>query len=113
MKILIFGAGEIGTIYGWQLSTAGQDVTLLVRLGKIMAYQQGIPIRCKDERTRPAAQIETVFHPKVTETFAPEDGYDLIVVGHSDHSGLWGRLLGDTAARIAAHAHCSVLIVKP
>jgi nucleotide-binding universal stress UspA family protein len=34
------------------------------------------------------------------------------VVGHSDHSGLWGRLLGDTADRISDHAHCSVLIVK-
>jgi 2-dehydropantoate 2-reductase len=80
MKILIFGAGVIGTTYGWQLAAAGQDVTLLVRLGKIVAYQNGIPIRCKDERTKPAAQIETVFHSKVTETFAPEDGYDLIVV---------------------------------
>jgi hypothetical protein len=37
---------------------------------------------------------------------------DLIVVGHSDHSELWGRLLGDTADRISDHAHCSVLIVK-
>ena len=31
---------------------------------------------------------------------------------HSDHSELWGRLLGDTADRIADHAQCSVLIVK-
>jgi nucleotide-binding universal stress UspA family protein len=44
--------------------------------------------------------------------FAREGGYDLIVIGHSDHSELWGRLLGDTADRIADHAHCSVLIVK-
>jgi len=44
--------------------------------------------------------------------FAKEGGYDLIVVGHSDHSELWGRLLGDTADRISDHAHCSVLIVK-
>jgi len=42
-----------------------------------------------------------------------EGGYDLIVVGHSDHSELWGRMLGDTADRMADHAHCSVLIVKP
>ena len=38
--------------------------------------------------------------------------YDLIVIGHSDHSALWGRLLGDTADRIADQAPCSVLIVK-
>jgi nucleotide-binding universal stress UspA family protein len=49
---------------------------------------------------------------KVIVDFAREKNCDLIVVGHSDHSGLWGRLLGDTADRIADHAHCSVLIVK-
>jgi nucleotide-binding universal stress UspA family protein len=38
--------------------------------------------------------------------------FDLIVIGHSDHSELWRRLLGDTADRIADHASCSVLIVK-
>jgi nucleotide-binding universal stress UspA family protein len=44
--------------------------------------------------------------------FAEQGGYDLIVIGHSDHSELWGRLLGDTADRISDHARCSVLIVK-
>ena len=39
-------------------------------------------------------------------------GYDLILIGPSDYSELWGRLLGDTADRISDHAHCSVLIVK-
>jgi nucleotide-binding universal stress UspA family protein len=45
-------------------------------------------------------------------SFAKEGNYDLIVIGHSDHSELWGRLLGDTADRVSDHAHCSVLIVK-
>ena len=49
---------------------------------------------------------------KTSLKFADEGGHDLIVVGHSDHSELWGRLLGDTADRISDHAHCSVLIVK-
>jgi nucleotide-binding universal stress UspA family protein len=49
---------------------------------------------------------------KVVVSFAREGGYDLIVIGHSDHSELWGRMLGDTADRIADHAHCSVLIIK-
>ncbi|HTX22574.1 MAG TPA: universal stress protein [Candidatus Aquilonibacter sp.] len=52
-------------------------------------------------------------HPaKTIVQYADEGGYDLIVVGHSGHSELWGRLLGDTADRISDHAHCSVLIVK-
>ena len=66
-----------------------------------------------------AADQEVVPHlalehraAKVIVNFAKDGGYDLVVVGHSDHSELWGRLLGDTADRISDHAHCSVLIVK-
>ena len=68
-----------------------------------VAKRHGVDIRCKSSRGHPA---------KTILRFADEGGYDLIVVGHSDHSELWGRLLGDTADRIADHAHCSVLIVK-
>jgi nucleotide-binding universal stress UspA family protein len=68
------------------------------------AKQLGLPIRCDAARGHPA---------KAIVEFALKGRYDLIVVGHSDHSGLWGRLLGDTADRIADQAHCSVLIVKP
>ena len=67
------------------------------------AKQHGVTIRCEIRRGHPA---------KSMLTFADEAGCDLIVIGHSDHSELWGRLLGDTADRIADHAHCSVLIVK-
>lgn len=67
------------------------------------AVQHGITIACETGRGHPAKTIVKV---------ADEGGYDLIVVGHSDHSELWGRLLGDTADRISDHAQCSVLIVK-
>jgi nucleotide-binding universal stress UspA family protein len=68
-----------------------------------VAAKHGISIRCETRRGHPA---------KAILKFAEEGRYDLIVVGHSDHSELWGRLLGDTADRISDHAHCSVLIVK-
>jgi nucleotide-binding universal stress UspA family protein len=68
-----------------------------------LAKQQGIQIAC-ETRSGHAA--------KVIVNLAKEGGYDLIVIGHSDHSELWGRLLGDTADRISDHAHCSVLIIK-
>ena len=68
-----------------------------------VAREHGIAIACETRRGHPA---------KAVLRFAEEGRYDLIVVGHSDHSELWGRLLGDTADRISDHAHCSVLIVK-
>ena len=68
-----------------------------------LARQLGIAMACETRRGHPA---------KAIVKFADEGGYDLVVVGHSDHSELWGRLLGDTADRISDHAHCSVLIVK-
>ena len=68
-----------------------------------VAREYGVNLPCQTKRGHPA---------KTIVKFADEGGYDLIVVGHSDHSELWGRLLGDTADRISDHAHCSVLIVK-
>jgi len=37
---------------------------------------------------------------------------DLLVVGETGHSSIWGALLGTTAERIVRHARCSVLIVR-
>jgi nucleotide-binding universal stress UspA family protein len=68
-----------------------------------LAKQLGIVISCASRAGHAAKEIVN---------FAKEGQYDLVVVGHSDHSELWGRLLGDTADRISDHAHCSVLIVK-
>lgn len=68
-----------------------------------IAKQYGIAIECKSRSGHPAKMIVTV---------ADDEHCDLIVIGHSDHSGLWGRLLGDTADRVSDHAHCSVLVVK-
>jgi nucleotide-binding universal stress UspA family protein len=68
-----------------------------------VADAHGLTIPCE---MRPGHPAKTIV------SYADEEHFDLIVIGHSDHSGLWGRLLGDTADRIADHANCSVLIVK-
>lgn len=44
--------------------------------------------------------------------YALEVGADLLVIGHSGHSGIWGRLLGTTADKVVDHAPCSVLVVR-
>lgn len=43
---------------------------------------------------------------------ATDIGADLIVLGHSGHSAIWGMLLGATTERVSRHAPCSVLIVR-
>jgi nucleotide-binding universal stress UspA family protein len=68
-----------------------------------VAKRHGIDIRCKTRRGHP---------PKTIVRFAGEEGHDLIVVGHGDHSAFWWHLLGGTADRIAGRAHCDVLIVR-
>jgi nucleotide-binding universal stress UspA family protein len=37
---------------------------------------------------------------------------DLLVIGHSGHSAVWGRFMGTTAEKVSRHAPCSVLIVR-
>ena len=37
---------------------------------------------------------------------------DLIVMGHSGRSGVWGGFLGTTTEKVSRHAHCSILIVR-
>ncbi len=49
-----------------------------------------------------AAMVEYVKKNKI----------DLLVVGETGHSSIWGALLGTTAEKIVRQAPCSVLIVR-
>jgi ketopantoate reductase len=44
MRILMFGAGVIGTVYGYVLAQSGVDVTHYVRPGKQQSLENGICI---------------------------------------------------------------------
>lgn len=44
--------------------------------------------------------------------YATAEKVDLLVLGHSGHSGIWGTFLGTTADKIVRHAPCSVLVVR-
>ena len=61
-----------------------------------------------------ALKAQTVVgHPAQTVVrYAREQGIDLIAIGHSGHSGVWGALLGSTTARVVDQAHCDVLVVR-
>ncbi len=88
MKILIFGAGVIGTTYAWQLVEAGFDVTLFVRKLRMVRYaNSGQAITYSDMREGKPEPGNTVFRPKVIDNLHPKQTFDLIIV--SVRSNQW------------------------
>lgn len=80
MKILIYGAGIIGSTYGWQLAKAGHDVTILVRKGQRQITEQGIHLICQDFRNRKKKTIDTIFHPHVIDELDAQNDFEYILV---------------------------------
>ena len=44
MRVLVIGAGIIGSIYGWALAESGHHVVHLVRSGRACAMRDGLPL---------------------------------------------------------------------
>ena len=81
MKILVYGAGIVGSTYGWQLSETGHDVTVLVKKGKKQLIEKtGININCTDFRGNKKQVIQTTFQPAVIEDLSPQNDYEFIIV---------------------------------
>jgi nucleotide-binding universal stress UspA family protein len=61
-------------------------------------------------------RVETVRRAghaaKTLVDYAREGGFDLLVLGHAGHSGVWGLFLGTTCDKVVRHAPCSVLVVR-
>lgn len=81
MRILVFGAGVVGTIYAWQLHEAGIDVSLLVRKQRLVRYSNsGVPIAYTDMRNGKKTIGQAVFRPHTTDRIDPAKPYDLIII---------------------------------
>jgi nucleotide-binding universal stress UspA family protein len=73
-----------------------------------------------DEARRLAAQegvsLQTLVkagHPAQTLVNTARAGeFDLLVIGQSGHSGVWGTFLGTTADKVVRHAPCTVMVVR-
>ncbi len=101
MKILIIGAGVIGATYGWQLSTAGHDVSILARPGRKLALaRDGFDIHYTDERTKPKSTGEVAFRPTIVDDWDSRDGYQLVIV--AVRAQQLDELLPGLAARIGS-----------
>lgn len=86
MRILVVGAGVIGSIYGWQLEKSGCHVTHLVRKSKIDLYQaNGIKINCLDLRRSGRSQSEEKYQPEFVSDFDEKNPYQYILVAVNSH----------------------------
>jgi 2-dehydropantoate 2-reductase len=73
MKVLIYGAGIIGQIYGGRLAEAGHDVTLLVRGDRARALAESGVILRKNGQSRRS-------RPAVVTAVPPGAAFDLVLV---------------------------------
>lgn len=80
MKLLIVGAGIIGSIYGWAFAEAGHDVTHLVRPGRAAQFKDGFKIDMYDVRKNHKRDFIGHYTIRVTENVQPSDGYELVIV---------------------------------
>lgn len=80
MKILVYGAGVIGSFNAARLKDAGHDVALLAR-GQRLAELREHGVVLEDARTgrRTATQVPLV------ERLEPDDAYDLVLVAMGCH----------------------------
>lgn len=75
MKVLVYGAGPLGSLFAARLQEGGHEVYLLAR-GQRLAYLRQHGIVLVDSQTGQ----ETVVHPRLVEQLKPEDAYDLVLV---------------------------------
>ncbi len=75
MKILVIGAGVLGSFYAARLKESGQDVTILARGKRVEQIRQnGIVI--KNER----GELQSNPQLRVIETIDPSESFDLALV---------------------------------
>ena len=75
MKILIYGAGVLGSLYAARLHESGQDVSILARGQRLSnIHQHGIVLEDAYTHCQTTAQVKTV------EKLTPEDAYDWVLV---------------------------------
>jgi 2-dehydropantoate 2-reductase len=75
MKILVYGAGPLGSLFAGRLCEAGEEVSLLAR-GQRLDDLKKHGVVLVDTQT----QQESVTHPRIVEHLDPEDAYDLVLV---------------------------------
>ena len=75
MRILVFGAGVIGSVYGVKLLQAGHEVVMLARGRRLSDLQaHGLVLEEAKSGNRTVLAVQSVGEP------APDDRYEVVLV---------------------------------
>jgi 2-dehydropantoate 2-reductase len=80
MRVLVIGAGIIGSIYGWALAESGRHVVHLVRSGRAAALRDGLAMDVFDRRKGRKRNFCGLYRLDAVETLSPTDSFELVVV---------------------------------
>jgi ketopantoate reductase len=80
MRVLVIGAGIIGSIYGWALAESGHHVVHLVRSGRAAAFRDGLPLDVFDRRKGHKRNFRGQYRLHAAETVSPKDTFELVIV---------------------------------
>jgi 2-dehydropantoate 2-reductase len=75
VKILVYGAGVLGSLYAARLADSENDVTIFARGQRLIDIRSN-GIVLEDVATR----RQTTIHVSVVEQLTPQDAYELIIV---------------------------------
>jgi nucleotide-binding universal stress UspA family protein len=117
----------------FQMARAGNRKLSFIFIEELPRYP-GAPSETNEERERADALFEQLRSEAADEAtnhgvlvqaekrvghpaqglvqYAKEAEIDVLFLGHSGHSGLWGTFLGTTADKVVRHAPCSVFVVR-
>jgi 2-dehydropantoate 2-reductase len=80
MRVLVVGAGIIGSIYGWALAESGHQVTHLVRSGRAAALRERMKLDILDLRKGHKRNFCGLYKLDAIETLSPTGTFELVIV---------------------------------
>lgn len=80
MKLLIVGAGVVGSIFGWALAGSENEVTHFVRPGRAARFANGLTMDVLDRRAGHSRRSIVNYPIRVTETLPSTEHFDLVIV---------------------------------
>lgn len=80
MRVLVIGAGVIGSIYGWALTQSRHEVVHLVRPGRAAALRRGLMLDVFDRRSGREASFRGLYMLTAEETLSLAEPFDFVIV---------------------------------